>query len=316
MNRYLFAAIALTINGYCSAAAIDLGVKKSVASNTEAVRSVLISQGYIVPYFSKLDGMVTAERRDAGLTSKEADCGTMFGIPYLKDGRTKTALEITFTSSDQAVSADVHITGTMYVGYGNPNKRLACSSTGVIEAELLPLIREAALSMPDEEPSPPTLITQKNTSTPEEMAAAAELAELNLNSSPKKPSDAVDIVDITMNHRELNYSDAVTMAIQYRNKTTKRIIGIVVRVTATNAFGKPVLSNLFEDEVVIEPGKLSSKDQYWHWKNNPYIQNEPYDLMAIPVQNDTIKTKANIIKVIFADGTKVEATSPGQKKTK
>lgn len=316
MNKYWFAIFVLLFHGTCSAEAIDLGAKKSIASNTEAVRSVLISQGYIVPYFSKLDGMVTAERRDAGLTSKEADCGTMFGIPYLKDSRTKTAVEITFTSSDESISTNVQITGTMHAGYGAPDKRLACSSTGVIEAHLLPLIRAAALNMPDEEKLPAPSIAERNTSTPEEMAAAAELAELNLNSAPKKPSDAVDIIDITMNHRQLNYRDAVTMAIQYRNKTTKRIVGIVVRVTATNAFGKPVLSDLFEDEVVIEPGKLSSKDQYWHWDDNPYIKNEPYDRMAIPVQNDSIKTKASVLKVIFADGTKVEATTPAPRKQK
>ncbi|MCC6200253.1 MAG: hypothetical protein IT466_05710, partial [Moraxellaceae bacterium] len=201
------------------------------------------------------------------------------------------------------------ITSIFHASYGNPDQTLSCTSTGAIEALLLPLIKEAVLSMPDEVPLAYPTISK-------ETASPYEAQEVQLNNTPKKPSDAVEIADITMNLREVNYSDAVAMTIHYKSKTSKRIIGVVSRITASNVFGQQVLSDLFEDEIVIEPGELTSGGSFWNWKDNPYIQNEPYDRMWQSVKNYTIKTKATVLKVIFDDGTKVEAATQAPKKRK
>lgn len=85
------------------------------------------------------------------LTPDQADCGKMFGIPYLKDKRTKTAATyqvvikpIDATTSD--VSVKVAIDGYMDVMEGGPffvektrdkDKVLTCSSKGWLEAQFL-----------------------------------------------------------------------------------------------------------------------------------------------------------------------------------
>lgn len=304
-------AVLIFATGICHAMPIELGAKKSISSNVQAIREVLTDQGYQVPYASKADGMVTATFRNAKLSAADADCGSMLGMSYLKDSRAYTNVDVTVTSIDDAMNLDVKIYGALRLGLGLEDKELYCTSTGLIEEKLSRLIKAAAINMPDEPVSPaPVLIVD------EAPPPSVETPVDNLNKSPKTPSDAIEVVDIKTNIREVNYRDAVTMSIQYKSKTSKRIIGIVTRITATNAFGKTVMSELFEDEVAVEPGQISSGDQYWHWQNNPFINNEPYDRMWQSVQNDTLRTKSQVIKVIFDDGSKVEYRPPAPKKKK
>lgn len=128
-----------------------------------------------------------------------------------------------------------------------------------------------------------------------------------LVANPKTPDEAVSIYDTQLNRREHNYSNAVTFKINYKNKSAKKIIGIYANASFNNAFGKTVYTQNFEDEVVIEPGQMTNVDSFWTFKDNPYIANEPYDHMWQGVDNNTIKVKAKILKVVFEDGTVVEA---------
>lgn len=89
------------------------------------------------------------------LTPAQADCGRMFGIPYLKDKRTKTAATyqvvirpIDEVSSD--VTVKVTLDGYMDVNEGSPffiektrdkDKVLTCTSNGWLEAQFLEKLR-------------------------------------------------------------------------------------------------------------------------------------------------------------------------------
>lgn len=85
------------------------------------------------------------------LTPEQADCGKMFGIPYLKDKRTKTAAtyQVVIRPIDEAtsdVTVKVTLDGYMDVMEGAPffiektrdkDKVLTCTSKGWLEAQLL-----------------------------------------------------------------------------------------------------------------------------------------------------------------------------------
>lgn len=85
------------------------------------------------------------------LTPDQADCGRMFGIPYLKDKRTKTAAtyRVAIRAIDGAnsdVSVSVTLDGYMDVNEGAPffiektrdkNKVLTCSSKGWLESQFI-----------------------------------------------------------------------------------------------------------------------------------------------------------------------------------
>lgn len=83
----------------------------------------------------------------------QADCGTMFGIPYVKDKRTKVAAtyQVSIKPTGDArseVSLTVTLDGYMDVNEGAPffidktrdkNKVLPCKSTGRLEAQFFEL---------------------------------------------------------------------------------------------------------------------------------------------------------------------------------
>jgi hypothetical protein len=85
------------------------------------------------------------------MTTEEADCGSMFGIPYLKDKRVKVAAtyqvrvkKVDAGKSD--VSVQITLDGYMDVNEGSPffvektrdkDKVLTCKSKGVLEKKFI-----------------------------------------------------------------------------------------------------------------------------------------------------------------------------------
>ena len=87
-------------------------------------------------------------------TQAQADCGAMFGIPYVKDKRTKVAAvyQVSIKPMNEGksdVSLTVTLDGYMDVNEGAPffvdkrrdkNKVLACKSTGALEVHFFELL--------------------------------------------------------------------------------------------------------------------------------------------------------------------------------
>lgn len=117
-----------------------------------------------------------------------------------------------------------------------------------------------------------------------------------------KATDAVEVVDSSIGVEEVNYINVISLTTKYRNKSDRKITGISFRVTITNSFGKKLLETKLDDEISLSAGATGGSDGSWQWKDNPYIQNEPYDLMWPSVNNGTATVKIEPIKVVFSDG--------------
>jgi len=124
----------------------------------------------------------------------------------------------------------------------------------------------------------------------------------------KYAEEAFAVWDTTFDRRTENkYNDIVRLFFHYQNLTEKTIIGVQVYVEIFDTFGNLLFNNSIEDEVIIKPKqKLNNKD-YKYWKNNPFIDDEPFDYMWPSAQNGTAKIKCKILKVIFEDGTILKA---------
>jgi hypothetical protein len=117
--------------------------------------AVLVSLDAIPTFRDKELLVIKTDPVQVRLTSEQADCGKMFGIPYLKDKRTKTAVTyqvvikpVDAVNSD--VSIKVTIDGYMDVNENAPffvdktrdkNKVLTCTSKGWLESQLLEQIQ-------------------------------------------------------------------------------------------------------------------------------------------------------------------------------
>jgi len=116
----------------------------------------LVDMGAIPSFRDKELLLIKTDPLPKKVTTEECDCGRMFGIPYLKDKRVKTALtyQVRIKKIDENKSdVDVKITvdGYMDVNEGAPffiektrdnNKVLTCKSKGILESKFIESLKE------------------------------------------------------------------------------------------------------------------------------------------------------------------------------
>jgi hypothetical protein len=136
-----------------SALATPVALPADVAFQKAA--TVLVSLDAIPTFRDKELLVLKTDAVQVRLTPEQADCGKMFGIPYLKDKRTKTAVtyQVVIRPVDAAnsdVSVKVTIDGYMDVNENAPffvdktrdkNKVLTCTSKGWLESRLIEQIQ-------------------------------------------------------------------------------------------------------------------------------------------------------------------------------
>ena len=148
-----------------------------------------------------------------------------------------------------------------------------------------------------------------------EEGEAAAPASVPTGPEPKTATGAVEVWDTTFDEAEVDSSKAVRLFLHYKNNSSKRVVGVAVTVSIFNSFGKRLYLFSKDDEVAVEPHEQMKNESFFVWKDNPYIQDEPYDLMWEAAQNGTGKIKVQVRKVVFEDGT-VLTNETNKKKTK
>ena len=131
----------------------------------------------------------------------------------------------------------------------------------------------------------------------------------------KYAEEAVSVWDKALLREDSDYEKRIGLYLHYQNNTDKKVIGLIVKVTIVNPFGKAALDTTFEDEVVLEPNERQKSDKFWVFKDNQFIDDEPYDRMSNMADNGTAKINTQILKVVFEDGTILNA-KPAPKPTK
>lgn len=135
---------------YASAEEIPL---PAVDAYQKAVE-ILVDMGAVPTFRDKDLLMIKTDPNPTKLTGEECDCGSMFGIPYIKDKRVKTGVtyQVRFKKIDEkSCNMDLKITidGYMDVNEGAPffiektknnNKTLMCKSTGFLEKKFSELL--------------------------------------------------------------------------------------------------------------------------------------------------------------------------------
>lgn len=131
-------------------------VEVGLAANAAFVKAsrVLVSLGALPTFRDKELLIIKTDPAPLKDVPTEADCGTMFGIPYVKDKRTKVAATYQVSikptgDSKSEVSLTLMLDGYMDVNEGAPffiektrdkTKVLSCKSTGRLEAQFFELL--------------------------------------------------------------------------------------------------------------------------------------------------------------------------------
>lgn len=154
MISNLRVSVLLTLGGWStSVLAVEVEMPADVAF--QKASTVLVGLEALPTLRDKELLVIKTDPVPVRLTPDQADCGKMFGIPYLKDKRTKTAATYQVVvkplgDSKSDVSVRIAIEGYMDVNEGAPffiektrdkSKALTCTSKGWLEEKFMELMR-------------------------------------------------------------------------------------------------------------------------------------------------------------------------------
>ena len=118
----------------------------------------------------------------------------------------------------------------------------------------------------------------------------------------KRWQDFVAHTGSTFKRQERDYSEAIIYMPLVENKTERTIIGIEFVAKIKDAFGNVKYSFKGTIEERVKPGKISQAKLFYVFKDNPFIDGEPYDKMLSTVTNKTGKDEIEVLKVVFEGG--------------
>jgi hypothetical protein len=151
-------ALCLAISVLCFGCAYNAPVKPSVLENTaglsvspdvawQRAMRVLAAQGAMVKIADKAQGIITTDKATVRLNEVQADCGNIWGIPYLKDSRTMT--EVAYSvyllgdGNRTSVTVNTKIEGRFKAtATQQATTELSCFSLGILERDLITKIQQ------------------------------------------------------------------------------------------------------------------------------------------------------------------------------
>lgn len=81
--------------------------------------------------------LIVTEKRFVRLSENDADCGSTFGLDYLRDKRTHTEVSYTLVNEPGSLTVVANIDGEYRPGSVAQDLTLTCKSKGTLERQLL-----------------------------------------------------------------------------------------------------------------------------------------------------------------------------------
>lgn len=120
-----------------------LNITGSQLSLLQAAKRVLVSQGFQITNSDDAAGVISTTPKDIRLTPDLADCGTTMGIDYLKDNRTSSKVGYGVVATDNRIILKANLSANYLPGEVTQGITLSCVSRGVLERDMLAMIRAA-----------------------------------------------------------------------------------------------------------------------------------------------------------------------------
>ena len=120
----------------------SLAADKPTEQVLNAARAALTQAGFTVAPVDSADPVVFSDPKTLKMTSKQADCGKLYGLTYVGDKRTETTVLLSVSGENGSVRVRAAVNGILRVdtpkllGGGPADKALTCTSTGALEREL------------------------------------------------------------------------------------------------------------------------------------------------------------------------------------
>lgn len=110
------------------------------------------------------------------------------------------------------------------------------------------------------------------------------------------------------NYENEDFSDRIRLHLTFRNTQPKTVVGISHTFTISNAFGEVLKTGKDNLDIRIGPNQTLESPMFYYWDDNPFIDDEVYDTLVGPLNNETYKINDVINRVIYSDGTSVDVS--------
>lgn len=103
-------------------------------------------------------------------------------------------------------------------------------------------------------------------------------------------------------YRKEVFNERVELVPTLHNATKKTVIGVVLALTITDAFGDTIVDGSSKLDIRIPPGQTVESETFYFWDDNPFINNEVYDKLSGPVGTGAAKASAKVTRAVYSDG--------------
>lgn len=96
---------------------------------------------------------------------------------------------------------------------------------------------------------------------------------------------------------------ALGLYLHYSNRSSFKVVKESVDVSIFDRAGKFLFRKTFEDSIVLDPHRKFENPNYFSFKNNAFVKDEPADRLWAAAQAGSARIKARVLKVVLEDGT-------------
>jgi len=124
-----------------------------------------------------------------------------------------------------------------------------------------------------------------------------------LNAEVTKQDEIVEVSSHYLEHNVDKYQrKTIRFMPIFHNKSDKNIIALKFETKFLDPFGDVVSEVNGQSEEMIQPGKKSTANMFYVFKDNKFINGETYDKLLSSVTNKTGKTKTTVTAIVFEGG--------------
>jgi len=116
-------------------------IEAGKAEIMSATKKVFALEGFQISVIDEEAGIISTAPKLLNLTENDCDCGTSFGLPYIKDKRTRTWLSLNAIIEDGSLILKANIKGQYLENDLIQGVEMECVSTGNYEAKLIEKIK-------------------------------------------------------------------------------------------------------------------------------------------------------------------------------
>lgn len=106
-----------------------------------ATNKIFALEGFKIIVTDEKTGIISTSPKLMDLTENDCDCGSTFGLPYIKDKRTRTWLSLNAIIEDGSLILKANIKGQYLENDLIQGVEMECVSTGNYEAKLIEKIK-------------------------------------------------------------------------------------------------------------------------------------------------------------------------------